>query len=415
MNTTPQTQNKAQARKRLSANFLALVIMRGLDFLLPLITLPYLVATIGLERFGLINFAMSLALYFGAVVQYGFSTTATREVSRHRDDHPTLERIYSQTWWAALFLALGCCTVFASVTAAVPQFREEAALYCATMALVMFQSLFPVWFFQGIERMKFIAYITLGARLLYVLGLFVFVRSDQDYVRVPALNAVGAALTIGAALTVIHGGLGVRLQRPNSREIFAVLREGRHACISQLAPNLYNNSSVFLLGLYASPLAVGIYSSATKLVDAANSFAYVLSNTFLPHLARTPTHHHKFAKLMLCMGTAATVFLIACADQIAALLFGAASLDIAYLVRWLAPGVLCVFVMLVYGTNFLMLVGRDRLQQNIALYTSFSFFIVALVTIPALGIPGAVLTLVGARLAMATATYIAYRQVCQHA
>lgn len=415
MDTKPNTQNKADARKRLSANFLALVIMRGLDFLLPLITLPYLVATIGLERFGLINFAMSLALYFGAIVQYGFSTTATREVSRHREDAPTLERIYSQTLWAALLLALGCCAVFATVTSTVSQFREEAALYWATMALVMFQSLFPVWFFQGMERMKFIAYITLAARLLYVLGLFVFVRSGEDYLLVPSLNAIGAALTIGAALAVIHGRLGLQLQRPDIRAIFTVLQKGRHACISQLAPNLYNNTSVFLLGIHASPLAVGIYSSATKLVDAANSFAYVLSNTFLPHLARTPAHHQKFARLMLTIGTAATVALLTLAEPIASLLFGATSPAIAKLVRWLAPGVLCVFVILVYGTNFLMLVGRDYLQRNIALYTSVAFFIVALIAIPALGTPGAVLTLVGARLAMALATYVAYRKVGKHA
>lgn len=94
------TENK----KRLLANFASLIVLRGFQFLIPLITLPYLVRTIGLEKFGLINFALALGLYFGAVVQYGFGVTATREIARNRDDPEKLSQIYSATLFYRLYL-----------------------------------------------------------------------------------------------------------------------------------------------------------------------------------------------------------------------------------------------------------------------------------------------------------------------
>lgn len=90
----------------LISNFTSLLVLRGFQFITPLITLPYLVKTIGIKNFGLVNFAISLGLYFGTIIQFGFSITATREIARYRDDNIKLAQIYSATLAASIFLAL---------------------------------------------------------------------------------------------------------------------------------------------------------------------------------------------------------------------------------------------------------------------------------------------------------------------
>ena len=64
LKTLTNTENK----KRLVSNFMSLSVLRGFQFIIPLITLPYLVRTIGIENFGLVKLAISLNLYFGAIL-----------------------------------------------------------------------------------------------------------------------------------------------------------------------------------------------------------------------------------------------------------------------------------------------------------------------------------------------------------
>lgn len=398
------TENK----KRLLANFASLVVLRGFQFLIPLMTLPYLVRTIGLEKFGLINFALSLGLYFGAIIQYGFGVTATREIARNRDDPEKLSQIYSSTLVASCLLALLCVVVFIPIVLLVEQFREYLELYLFTIGFVVFQSLFPIWFFQGMEKMKYITFLSLGTSTIFLISLFIFVKQQDDFVFVPLLNASAAFITFAIAITLISKQFKVKFIRPKVQEIKSIYQDGHHAFISQLAPNLYNNSAVFLLGLFTNNTLVGLYTAATKVIDAVISFAYILSNTFLPYLSRNLHKHKVFQKIMLGSGLALTVATFILAEWITALLFSTNNLEVATYIQWLAICILLLFVTMTYGTNFLMLIGKDRVVKNIALYTSLFFFGIALLIIPIWGIWGAIITLVGARLTMMLATVMFY-------
>ncbi|MFA5177893.1 MAG: oligosaccharide flippase family protein, partial [Candidatus Omnitrophota bacterium] len=54
----------ARERKVVLENFTSLSTLQGLSYLLPLVILPYLIRTIGPEKFGLISFAQALIQYF---------------------------------------------------------------------------------------------------------------------------------------------------------------------------------------------------------------------------------------------------------------------------------------------------------------------------------------------------------------
>lgn len=400
----------SENRKRLISNFLSLIVLRGFQYLIPLVTLPYLVRTIGIENFGLINFALSLGVYFGAIIQFGFGITATREIARHREDPVKLEKIYSVTLSASLILAIICSILFTFVVLTFDKFRDYSDLYFYTLALIVFQSLFPVWFFQGMEKMKYITFLSLSANVMYLISLFLFVKEQNDFMLVPLLQGFFALVNYALAILLICKKFNVKFHVPKLYEIKNTYQNGQHAFIAQLVPNVYTNSAVFLLGVFANNAAVGLFTSATKIIDALGSLVYVFSNTFLPYLSRHIEKHKVFQKIMLGTGFGIAAFLFLLAEFVVNFMYGDIDLVVVLYIQVLSVAIFLIFIQITYGQNYLMLVGQEVLYKNIIVFSSLFSLLYSFVLIYLYGAWGSVFTLIFTRILISFFTIRAYRR-----
>ena len=70
----------------LISNFFSLVILQGANYIFPLLTVPYLFRTLGVETFGLVNFATAFTQYFLIFTDFGFDLSATKYIAANRDN-----------------------------------------------------------------------------------------------------------------------------------------------------------------------------------------------------------------------------------------------------------------------------------------------------------------------------------------
>lgn len=394
--------------KRLASNFISLSTVKGLQFIIPILVLPYLLKTIGVEKFGEVSFSLSIATYFGAVVQYGFSVTATREISRSRGDAQQISVLYSKSLAASFILALISIVSYLVWLALSDMEQDTKFLYAFSMTFILTQSLIPLWLFQGLECMKYIAIVNLTSSALYLTLIVIFVESEKDFVLVPFLNLIAALVALSLCMILVRYKLRVKFILPSMYEIVVTYKLGWSAFLNQFFPNLYNNTSLFMLGLIESNAVVGLYAAVVRVVDAICSVGYILSSTFLPYIALDIKRHRVFRTIMLLLSIALLLLLILSGDFISSVLVGEED-DISTYLRFLALSIPLLFVVITYGTNYLMLVGRDIVMGRISVVVSFVSLGLALLLIPLMGIWGALLTIFSARLVLAISTYAYYR------
>ncbi|HBZ3253572.1 TPA: oligosaccharide flippase family protein, partial [Klebsiella pneumoniae] len=82
-------------KKNIFSNFIFLFLLQIANYLLPLLTVPYLVRTIGIANVGLLAFAGAVCTYFQIITDFGFNLSATRQVSINRSNKSILNEIYS--------------------------------------------------------------------------------------------------------------------------------------------------------------------------------------------------------------------------------------------------------------------------------------------------------------------------------
>ncbi len=272
--------------KRILYNFLSLVVLQGANYLLPLITIPYLLRVIGPEKFGLIAFAQAFIQYFVIFVDYGFNFSATREVSLYRENKKKLSEILTSVLLIKISLLLISFIILTIVVFSFEKFKKDWIIYFLTFGIVLGQTLFPVWFFQGIEKMKYITALNVLSKIIFTSLIFLIVKDINSYVYVPLLNSLGLIIASLLGIFLILKKFNVHFTKVEMNKLLLYLKEGWHIFISSVGINLYKTTSIFLLGLFTNNKIVGYFYTAKKIVDLANNINAVLSQSIYPYTVK---------------------------------------------------------------------------------------------------------------------------------
>jgi PST family polysaccharide transporter len=300
--------NISEDKKRLLSNFFSLSALQGVNMILPLITLPYLVRVLGVENFGLLSFSLSIIMYFNILVSFGFELSATREISSHREDAKKISEIFASVMIIKIFLAGVSLSILLLLGAFVGFIQENFLLYIVTFGVVIGNLVFPSWFFQGMERMKYITYINVVSKVVFTILIFVLVQNEDDFIYVPILNSLGAFLGGIYSIWLLFKLFDVKLQYPPWESIISQFKNSSHFFLSRVANNGSRYYATTVIGIYFGNTLVGYYSMVEKLFYAFMSVGGIISQTIYPYMSRTK--NLVFFKRMIITITIASICLV---------------------------------------------------------------------------------------------------------
>lgn len=344
-----------------------------MNYIIPLITLPYLVRTLGPVGYGSLGFSLAIIQYFCLLTDYGFNLSVTRQIAVIKDNKNKVSELFWNILSCKLILAILSLIILCFATVLSKQLQNILPVVVSAYGMVLGNVLFPSWLFQGKESMGWIAIANIAARLSAVPLIFIFVNSSTDVWVAAFITGITSIIAGIIGLWFIYRQEWICWCGPNWNRICLEFRKGWHIFLSTAAISLYTTSTTVILGFIAGPVAVGFYVAADKLRLAVQGLIGPVSQALYPRINATMAKDKEKAFSIirkLLKWQVSFTFLLSIG-----LFFGASSvIDIVYgenyypsvsVLYWLAWLPVIIGLSNVFGVQTLLVLGLNSLFSRI--------------------------------------------------
>lgn len=271
---------------KLAENIISLFIIKGLEYILALITFPYLVRILQVENFGAVVFTQGIIQYFVLFTDYGFNLLGPKEIAQH-DNTEERGKIFASIFGAKLILLLVSTIIFICMIIGIKYFKNiDIALYSVVYIMVVGNVIFPIWFFQGIQRMRYITIVNIIGRIFSVACIFYYVRDPSDYILAGFFQAIVPIIAGFCSWIILWKSYREVFILPKYQDIKLVFIDAWEIFTSMIAINLYTASNIVFLGILTNNTVVGYFSGAQKIISSINGLISPITQAIYPYVSK---------------------------------------------------------------------------------------------------------------------------------
>ena len=365
---------------QLFKNFASLSALKTSNFFLSWLIYPYIIRQVGIVNFGEIILTQSIMLYFVVFTDYGFSLSAPREIARLYPYKPQDCYNKASVFFQAQILL--CCISFILLmllTQGAPFFSKRTELLYLSFMIVMGQNALPAWVFQGIEKMEYLAWLNLIAKLLFIIGIWWVLQVPDNYLWVNFIWGIAHLLVGIIAWGILIVRFGFKIRLTSWKNILQVLKQDFHLFIANLTNMIIFNSSVIILGVVANATTLGLYSIADRIFLFARQIVVVIHQTIYPRATQLADKSrqelqrffHSFVRWVLVIMLPACLLLLLLAPWVVFIFAEKYLIDTTNFVRILSFTSLLALLNIPANQSFLVLKKEKVYTQLSALAVVF--------------------------------------------
>lgn len=254
-----------------------------LKLLSPLLLLPLLSRRLSIDNYGIYMYCISFSVWLSMFVEYGFNVYSTREISS--GDHKNIRDVVVSTQSAKTLLAFFLILPTILAVNLITIFDQHKIWGVVSWVLAVSTGLTPIYYFQGKERLKFVAISELIVNFFQLFLVFIFVNSDEDS-NLLIVFLIAPRLFSTLILTfVMYKETNLKFINNYSydKAIF-FLKDGWNFFLLHAVVSLYTYFNVIFLGVFRSAYDVAVYASAERLIRGALGFTSQIPQAAFPRL-----------------------------------------------------------------------------------------------------------------------------------
>ena len=243
----------------------------------------------------------------------------------------------------------------------IPSFSDKKLFTILYYLTVVTTILMPDYLFRGLEKMKTIMTITIIGKFIYTVSIFIFIKSESDYLKIPILVVASNILVFYFTYKEIKK-VGVSFVKCKVQTVFETIKQSAIFFISKIASTVYSASNVFVLGLVISNTSLAVYGVANTIINMIKSLFTPIADSIYPYIIRAK--NFKIIKIILLISTPiiviGTVLLYVLAEPIILILGGPEYTGAIPILRMMLPLVILTLPSYLLGYPVLGAMGRMK-------------------------------------------------------
>ena len=276
-----------------------LILLQGVNQLLPLIVMPYLMINLGTYGYGHVGYSLSVIQYMIIIVDFGFNFSATKKIAIVGDNRVKRSRIFWATVAAKTFLLTISMLIMLILITCVGTFRLYRTAIIATVPMLIGSTYTFMWLYQGIGKIRLFSILNTISKITLLPLIFIYVKTPDDYVVAAFLQSAVFLFTAIASGIHIYYKKWIIKQRPTMRDIKNEISDSFPLFLSSASTSVYTQLTVVIIGFFCATETVGLYTSAERIMRAACFVLYTpLSQVYFPKISALASKNRAEAKNM---------------------------------------------------------------------------------------------------------------------
>ena len=283
--------------KSISKNIIFKFLLNIFNLIVPIVIGPYVLRILGPDLMGTINFSQTIYGYFFIFAGFGVYQYGLREISRVRDDKEKLSKVFTSLFTLTLITNIVTILVYI-VFINLSYSGSEIYVACMILTFNLLSNIFYTeWVNEGLENYDFITIKTIIIRAAYVILLFVFVRTVNNFKEYMILLVVSTFLNNIASFFYIKKRISFNFKEltlvKHVKPMFLVV-------ILSNANVLYTQLDRYLLGRYESMDSIAYYSTAQSVSSIINTLLMTVITVTIPRMSNYISNesHDEYERLL---------------------------------------------------------------------------------------------------------------------
>lgn len=265
-------------------NLIIYGIGQGFNLITPLLVVPYIISKCGVANYGKTSIGMAISFFLMVFIDYGSDIIGVKDASVNRENKAKLEEIFLTTVSAKFVLLLLTLVVATGLFYFVPFFNAEKEMFLLGLPILIAQCINPAWFLQGIEDFKKITILNILSKLIYLLGIFLFIHQKSDYVYINLYWGIGTFIANGGTFFYLIKANSYSFKKTTKSEVSFLLKSNFSIFTSQIFVSLQMYGPVMLIGFFGNNLMAGQYKIVEQVILVFKTYILLFFNFVYPRV-----------------------------------------------------------------------------------------------------------------------------------
>ena len=246
-------------------NFFNLIINQGINIFIALLATRILFRTLGEAQYGLVNLALSVVLLSSITVSYGYHLNGPKRIALFRDKSEKKETLINEIIVTRIIIAIGMAIILFCLTYFLGFFKSYAALLYYSLILLFSQALFPMFYFQGNDKIAWASIVNAFAKVAYLLLIVLFIKRPEDATYVNFLFGITALIVYIVSWIIIYKKEKIKWAWVSIHNIKKRFVENFQFFISSIAGHVSIHGGLIILANFVNSSVLGEFALAQKI------------------------------------------------------------------------------------------------------------------------------------------------------